>query len=199
MKGGYKLQIQRHQQEVYEVTSAYYSVENKKKLSRASFMLRYKTIVGITKSKITVRQAVNKIFDIDYFKKCRNSDDISKYKKKIRRELVEILNKLDIDVKYNKLSSTRSKKFQAFMNEKMEKYREDSLKKLNYKQFVKTLKEREIYLERNLFNAVLMVINDIRIYKKDKKEAVQEAVKRFDVKGQDVKKYLRLEAEVRKR
>lgn len=199
MKGGYKLQIQRHQQEVYEVTSAYYSGENKKKLSRDSFMLRYKTIIDITKRKITVRQAVNKIFDIDYFKKCRNSDDISKYKKKIRRELVEILNKLDIDVKYNKLSSTRSKKFQAFMNEKMEKYREDSLKKLNYKQFVKTLKEREIYLERNLFNAVLMVINDIRINKKDKKEAVQEAVKRFDVKGQDVKKYLRLEVEVRKR
>src|SRR5699024_1339020 len=181
------LSVQRHKQEIYEVLTIYY---DGKKLGKTSFVLRLKTLKQLSEQKIKLHEAINRIFETEYFKKCKSEQDISKYKKQIRKEYVDILKKLDVDVKYNELTSTRSKKYQEYMNNKMQEFDKKRIKDENFTNLVKALRSNNLYLERDMFNAVLMTLNNMSIKKHSLTEAVNYAVNHFKVDEAEVKKHV---------
>lgn len=180
-------ELARHKQEIYEVVSIFY---NDQKINKTSFVLRLKTIGQLTNGKLKLNQAINSIFEIEHLKKCKTEKDISKYKREVRKELVEILKKLDIDVKYSELKSVRSKKYQEYIDERMKEFDEKRIKDENFKKLVKTLRENDDYLESNMFNAVLHTLNSMRVKNQSFNEAVTQTEARFKVNKEEVKKYV---------
>src|SRR5699024_7142436 len=155
--------LKRHRQEIYEVLTHYYAEHQNHLINKTSFILRLKTMQQLTEEKIKLHKAINKIFEVEYLRRCKTEKEISKYKKMIRTDLVAMLKSLGISVKYNELTSIRSKKMQEIINKNMIEYDIKHIRDQNYKDFRKVLNDENEYLETSLYNTILYIINCITI------------------------------------